>query len=56
MLTGLKVSSLACKRVFYLPEYNAKGDPHCTKKSFTLSVSSVNVTKSAVNCRFGHTY
>ena len=25
MLTGLKVSSLACKRVFHRPEHNAKG-------------------------------
>ena len=25
MLTKLKVSSLACKRVFYRPEHNAKG-------------------------------
>ena len=25
MLTGLKVSSLACKYVFYRPECNAKG-------------------------------
>ena len=25
MLTGLIVSSLACKRVFYRPEQNAKG-------------------------------
>ena len=28
MLTGLKVSSLACKSAFYRPEHNAKGgDP-----------------------------
>ena len=27
MLTGLKVSSLACKCVFYRPEHNAKGVP-----------------------------
>ena len=27
MLTGLQVSSLACKCVFYRLEYNAKGDP-----------------------------
>ena len=27
MLTGLKVSSLACKYLFYRPEHNAKGDP-----------------------------
>ena len=26
MLTGLKVLSLTCKRVFYRPEHNAKGD------------------------------
>ena len=25
MLTGLKVSPLACKYVFYRPEHNAKG-------------------------------
>ena len=25
MLTGLKVSSLACKFVFYIQEHNAKG-------------------------------
>ena len=28
MLTGLKVSSLTCKCVFYRPEINAKGGPH----------------------------
>ena len=28
MLTGLKVSSLACKCVFYRPEHNEKGGPH----------------------------
>ena len=27
MLTGLKVSSLASKYVFYRPEHNAKEDP-----------------------------
>ena len=27
MLTGLKVSSLACKSVFYRPERSAKGGP-----------------------------
>ena len=26
MLTGLKVSFLACKRVFYGPEHNAKDE------------------------------
>ena len=28
MLAGLKVSSLACKCVFYRPELNAKGESH----------------------------
>ena len=28
MLTGLKVSSLARRCVFYRPEQNAKGGPH----------------------------
>ena len=28
MLTGLKVSSLACKCAFYRPEHNAKERPH----------------------------
>ena len=28
MLTGLKVSSLTCKCVFYRPELNAKAGPH----------------------------
>ena len=28
MLTDLKVSSLACKCVFYTPERNAKGGHH----------------------------
>ena len=28
MSTGLKVSSLACKCIFYKPEHNAKGEPH----------------------------
>ena len=27
MLTDLKVSSLACKCVFYRPEHNTKGGP-----------------------------
>ena len=31
MLTDMKVSSLACKCVFYRPEHNAKGGPHGTK-------------------------
>ena len=30
MLTDMKVSSLACKCVFYRPEHNAKGGPHGT--------------------------
>ena len=29
---------------------------HCAKIYFLLSISSVNVTKSAVSCGFGHTY
>ena len=28
MLTGLKVSSLGRKCLFYRPEHNAKGGPH----------------------------
>ena len=28
MLTGLKVSSLTCKGLFYRPELNAKAGPH----------------------------
>ena len=28
MLTGLEVSSVACKCVFYRPEYDAKGILH----------------------------
>ena len=28
MLTGLKVSYLACKCEFYKPDDNAKGEPH----------------------------
>ena len=28
MLTGLKMSSLACKCVFYRPEHNVKVVPH----------------------------
>ena len=28
MLTGLKVSSLTCKCVFYRPEHNTKEGPH----------------------------
>ena len=27
MLTGLQLSSFACKCVFYRPEHNARGDP-----------------------------
>ena len=30
---------------------------HCTKNgSFPLRISSINVTKSAVSCGFGHIY
>ena len=32
MLTGLKVSFLACKCVFYRPEHNAKGGSHDSLK------------------------
>ena len=31
MLTGLKVSSLACKCVFYRRQHNTKGGPHGTE-------------------------
>ena len=31
MLTGLKVSSLTCKCVFYRPELNAKVGAHATE-------------------------
>ena len=31
MLTGSKVSSLACKCIFYRPEHNAKGGPQGTE-------------------------
>ena len=31
MLTGLKVPSLACKRVFYSLELNTKGEPQGTE-------------------------
>ena len=31
MLIGLKVSSFACKCVFYRPEHNAKGGRHETE-------------------------
>ena len=31
MLTGLKVSSLTCKCVFYRPELNVKTEPHGTE-------------------------
>ena len=30
MLAGVKVSSLACKYVFYRPKHNAKGGTHGT--------------------------
>ena len=29
---------------------------HCTKNEVSLRISSVNVTKSAGNCGFGHIY
>ena len=32
MLTGLKVSSLACKCIFYRQEHNAKGGGHEIEK------------------------
>ena len=31
MLTGLKLSSLVCKSVFYRPELSANGGPHGTE-------------------------
>ena len=31
MVTSLKVSSLACKILFYRSEHNAKGGPHRTE-------------------------
>ena len=31
MLADLKMSSLACKYIFYRPEHNAKGGPHATE-------------------------
>ena len=31
MLTGLEVSSLVCKCVFYIPEHYAKEGPHGTE-------------------------
>ena len=31
MLTGLEVSSLECKCVFYRPELNTNGGPHGTE-------------------------
>ena len=33
MLRGLKVSSLACKCVFYRPEHNTKREPHGTENN-----------------------
>ena len=44
MLTGLKVSSLACKCVFYRREHNAKSGPHGTEiwKSWNAKMKYVN--------------
>ena len=36
MLTGLKVSSLACKRVFYPPELMQRGIPIAQKMKFCI--------------------
>ena len=34
----------------------SRNNVHCTKWSFPLRISSVNVTKSTGNCGFGHIY
>ena len=36
MLTGLKLSSLVCKRVFKRPEHNAKRRPHETQQGLDM--------------------
>ena len=50
---GLRIIS----GVLILVCYASATHIHCTKKwSFPLRISSVNVTKSAVSCGFGHIY
>ena len=36
MLTGLQLSSLACKCLFHGPEHNAKGKPHVTLEGLEM--------------------
>ena len=43
MLTGLKVSSLVCKCVFYRPEYNTKEGP------MKLNFEGLETTKMKYN-------
>ena len=42
MLTGLKVSSLTCKCVFYRPELNAKAGPHVIEFFSGLEMKHTN--------------
>ena len=45
MLTGLKVSSLTCKCVFYRPEHNAKGGTELWR-SWDAEIKSTNEQSS----------
>ena len=44
MFTGLKVSSLVCKWIFYRPEHNAKEGPQETEfwKSLNAKMKYIN--------------
>ena len=48
---SIKFASILCKVGITLQEYTLH-----KKWSFPLKISSVNVTKSAGNCGFGHIY
>ena len=44
MSTGLKVSSLACKCVFYRPEHNAKGEYPMELNFESLEMQKLNIS------------
>ena len=50
MLTGLKVSSLACKCIFYRQEHNAKGGGHEIEKPWNAKMTFANGENSSIRC------
>ena len=52
---SLRKNGISARNLFVKFEHNLKWTLH-KKWSFLLRISSVNVTKPAVNCGFGHNY